>query len=90
MTNLFKILKCSINKDNMNQILDDFQQELGRVMLARNALDVPSKGQAKGYYLSTYKQGFEIMKPLTSLKYDARVSGREELKKNYSQSTATF
>lgn len=64
----------------MNQILDDFQNELSQVMVARNNLDIPSKGQQKGWYLKTYKKGFEIMKPITGLNWDARVSGREELK----------
>ena len=81
MSNLFKNKIVMINKGyTMNQILDDFQSELSQIMLARNALDIPSKGMRKGYYLQSYKQGFEIMKPITGLKWDAKVSGREELK----------
>ena len=69
MSNRFKSL-IDYNK-GMNQILDDFQEELGRVMVARNNLDIPSKGQKKGWYHNTYKQGYEIMKPIIGLKWDA-------------------
>ena len=49
-------------------------------MIARNNLDVPSKGKQRGWYLSTYKQAFEIMKPILGLNWDARVQAREEMK----------
>ena len=52
MSKSFKSLTAY--KKEMNQILIDFQEELGRVMMARNALDIPSKGQQKGYYLKIF------------------------------------
>ena len=76
MTN-FK--KSTINKEmNMNY---EFMNEIGDTVIALRELSIPSKGQPKGHYLRSYKNGYEILKPILGdlIRWDASLRGREDL-----------
>ena len=78
MANLLK--NNSINKMSKKINIDDLL-ELRDITVAIQALKAPSKGQQKGYYLKSYKVGFDIMKEYLGdmLKWDASVKGRQNL-----------
>ena len=67
----------------MNELLKkEFFGELGDTVGALRDLSVPSKGQARGHYLRSYKQGYDILKPVLGdmLRWDATLNGREVLR----------
>ncbi len=64
----------------MNELLKkEFFGELGDTVGALRDLSVPSKGQARGHYLRSYKQGYDILKTVLGdmLRWDATLNGRE-------------
>ena len=78
MTNL---INNTINK-RMNQLNNEFMNEIGETAIAIRELNIPSKGQPKGHYLRSYKNAYEILKPILGdyIKWDASLRGRDEIK----------
>ena len=59
----------------------ELYDEMGETMIALRELSIPSKGQPRGFYLKTYKQAYDIVKPYLGdmLRWDASVRGREDI-----------
>ena len=82
---IFKYL--SINKRKEMNFQKEFYDEMGDTVIALRELSIPSKGQPPGFYLKSYKNGYDILKPLLGnmLRWDVSKNGREELRKALTQ-----
>ena len=61
----------------------NFHEKLGLAMIASRELNIPSKGQPRGFYLKSYKNAFSIVKPIfgDALRWNISLTGREEIKR---------